>query len=101
ALLEAGIHWPQLTAKPQKSLPLSGKTYVLTGTLTQMKRNEAKVLLQTLGAKISASVSAKTDCVVAGESAGSKLLKARELGIAIIDEEQLQVLLASLQNSTG
>ncbi len=93
ALLAAGIHWPALIAKQQKSLPLSGKTYVLTGTLTEMKRNDAKAMLQSLGAKVSGSVSKNTDCVVAGESAGSKLNKAKELGIQIIDETELLTLL--------
>lgn len=96
ALLQAGINWPEITPKEQKSLPLAGKTYVLTGTLTQMKRNEAKASLQSLGAKVSGSVSAKTDYVVAGESAGSKLSKAEQLNIPVIDESQLVKLLNSL-----
>lgn len=92
-LIEAGIQWPAISPKEQKSLPLAGKTYVLTGTLSQMKRNDAKQALQSLGAKVSGSVSAKTDCVVAGESAGSKLVKAKELNIPVIDENELIVLL--------
>ncbi|MCK4840885.1 MAG: NAD-dependent DNA ligase LigA [Methylococcales bacterium] len=97
ALLQAGIQWPTIAAKEKQSLPLVGKTYVLTGTLTQMKRAAAKEALQALGAKVSGSVSAKTDCVVAGESAGSKLSKAQELNIPIIDEDGLVDLLASFK----
>ncbi len=92
ALINAGIHWPAILPKEQQALPLAGKTYVLTGTLNQMKRNEAKASLQTLGAKVSGSVSAKTDCVVVGESAGSKLTKAQELNIPVIDENELILL---------
>lgn len=99
ALIKAGIKWPAITPKEQKSLPLADKTYVLTGTLTQMKRNEAKALLQALGAKVSGSVSSKTDRVVAGESAGSKLTKAQTLNIPIIDEDGLIALLASFKNN--
>lgn len=95
ALLAAGIHWPEIQAKQQHELPLAGKTYVLTGTLTLMPRSEAKQALQALGAKVSGSVSKNTDYVVAGESAGSKLSKAQELGIAILNEEQLKTLLHS------
>lgn len=95
ALLKAGVEWPIITAKAKKILPLAGKTYVLTGTLNQMKRNEAKTALQELGAKVAGSVSVKTDCVVAGESAGSKLIKAQELNIPVIDENELIALLAS------
>jgi len=98
ALIRAGIHWPALVAKENKSLPLDGKTYVLTGTLNQLKRNDAKTSLQTLGAKVSGSVSAKTDCVVAGESAGSKLTKAQELNISIIDEDALIALFKKYQS---
>lgn len=65
----------------------TGKTVVLTGTLTQLTRNEAKALLENLGAKVSGSVSKKTDLVVYGEAAGSKLTKARQLGVAVMDEE--------------
>ena len=96
ALLEAGIHWPTLFAKETQSQPLADKTYVLTGTLNKMKRNDAKAALQALGAKVSGSVSSKTDCVVAGEAAGSKLTKAQELNIPVLDEEGLIDLLASL-----
>lgn len=89
ALLAAGIQWPRVQAKEQQLLPLAGKIYVLTGTLTQMKRNEAKQALQALGAKVSGSVSKNTDYVVAGESAGSKLTKAQDLGITVLSEDDL------------
>jgi len=69
--------------------PLAGKTIVLTGTLTSMTRDQAGARLEALGAKISGSVSKNTDIVVAGESAGSKLAKARELGIVVWDEARL------------
>ncbi len=95
ALIEAGISWPEIIPKQQKSLPLADKTYVLTGTLTQLKRSQAKSALESLGAKVSGSVSAKTDCVVAGESAGSKLSKAQELNIPVINEDELRELLES------
>ena len=97
ALLEAGIEWPVMVAKEQKRLPLANKTYVLTGTLSKMKRNDAKIALQALGAKVSGSVSSKTDCVVAGEAAGSKLSKAQELNIPVINEVELVSLLSTLK----
>lgn len=97
ALIGAGIQWPAVTPKERKEQPLAGKTYVLTGSLNQMKRNEAKASLQALGAKVSGSISSKTDCLVAGESAGSKLTKAQELNIPIINEGQLIALLASFK----
>ncbi len=94
ALIKAGVNWPVIKAKETQTLPLAGKTYVLTGTLQQLKRNDAKASLQALGAKVSGSVSSKTDCVVAGKSAGSKLTKAQELNIPIIDEDELIALLS-------
>ena len=66
-----------------------GKTFVPTGTLPTMKRKEAQSLIEKLGGKVSSSVSKKTDYVVAGEDAGSKLVKAQELGIEIISEQEL------------
>ncbi len=97
ALLATGIQWPDLIDKTSQLQPLSNQTYVLTGTLNHMKRQQAKTALQNLGAKVSGSVSAKTDCVVAGEAAGSKLTKAQELGIKVIDEKELIELLSSHQ----
>lgn len=89
ALQAAGVHWPNLVVA--EAIPDSffkGKTIVLTGTLTQLTRDEAKARLQALGAKVAGSVSAKTDLVIAGADAGSKLTKARELGVLVWDEEQ-------------
>ncbi|MCX2960933.1 NAD-dependent DNA ligase LigA [Rodentibacter caecimuris] len=87
-LLAQGVHWDTVEIKEVQDNPFKDKTIVLTGTLTQMGRNEAKVLLQEMGAKVSGSVSAKTDFVIAGEAAGSKLTKAQELGVAILTEEE-------------
>jgi DNA ligase (NAD+) len=72
---------------------LSGQTFVLTGTLPTLKREEAKEMIEAAGGKVSGSVSSKTDYVVAGEEAGSKLAKAQELGVAVIDETALLQLL--------
>ncbi len=94
-LLKNGLNWPQPEIKTAAELPLSGQSWVLTGTLNTMKRSEAKAKLQALGAKVSGSVSAKTHCVVAGPGAGSKRLKAEQLGIEIIDEDGLLKVLGS------
>lgn len=91
-LIDAGIHWPEEQAM-ERAQPLLGKTYVLTGTLHDMTRDEAKGRLQSLGAKVSGSVSGKTTALIAGESAGSKYEKAVVLGIPILDEQALLELL--------
>lgn len=91
-LLAEGVHWPtpEAVAVNEK---VSGKTFVLTGTLPNMGREEAKALLLAQGAKVASSVSKKTDYVVAGAEAGSKLEKAQALGVTIIDEAQMLELL--------
>ena len=94
ALIEQGIHWPELTAPSADAQPLAGLTYVLTGTLSELNRNDAKARLQALGAKVSGSVSAKTDALIAGEKAGSKLTKAQDLGIDVLTEADLIALLS-------
>tara|TARA_R110002167_G_scaffold28926_3_gene96730 strand:+ start:3080 stop:5113 length:2034 start_codon:yes stop_codon:yes gene_type:complete len=96
ALIEAGINWPKIDKIALESLPLAGQTFVLTGTLSQMDRNAAKDKLQTLGAKVAGSVSAKTSVVVAGASAGSKLAKAESLGIKVMNEDDMLALFAEL-----
>ncbi|KPV98517.1 NAD-dependent DNA ligase LigA [Pseudoalteromonas sp. P1-8] len=94
ALVEQGIHWPELTAPSADAQPLAGLTYVLTGTLSELNRNDAKARLQALGAKVSGSVSTKTDALIAGEKAGSKLTKAQDLGIDVLTEADLIALLS-------
>ena len=87
-LIAQGVHWETVEVKEASENLFKDKTVVLTGTLTQMGRNEAKALLQQLGAKVSGSVSSKTDFVIAGDAAGSKLAKAQELNIAVLTEEE-------------
>lgn len=90
-LIQYGIHWPLITTTKKQTL--SAKTFVLTGTLTTLTREEAKAKLEALGAKISASVSKKTDYVVVGENPGSKAENAKNIGVRIIDEFELLNLL--------
>lgn len=92
-LLQEGVHWPQPKKPSSQQQTLLDKTFVLTGTLVTMTRDEAKAQLIARGAKVSGSVSKKTDYVVAGDKAGSKLTKAQELGVAVIDETALEKLL--------
>lgn len=97
SLVEAGVNWPDIEEVAEEFLSLKGQTWVLTGTLVQLNRNDAKARLQALGAKVAGSVSKNTDCLVAGEAAGSKLTKAQELGVKVIDEEGLLALLSTAE----
>ncbi len=95
-LRAAGLHWPAIEGTASDAhRPLLGKTLVITGTLPTLSRDEAKDLIEAAGGKVSGSVSKKTNWLVAGAEAGSKLDKAQELGIAIVDEAGLQALLAA------
>ena len=85
-LLAAGIHWDAPTAPTRQ--PLNGESWVITGTLSTMGRDDATQMLQALGARVSGSVSSKTKCVVAGEKAGSKLEKAEKLGVRVMTEAE-------------
>ena len=87
-LRKAGVEPLESEPLEVASLPLADQTWVLTGTLTRFTRDQAKAVLQSLGAKVAGSVSRKTSCVVAGESAGSKLDKAKELDVVVLDEQE-------------
>jgi DNA ligase (NAD+) len=93
-LRACGVTWEEGEAAVRAPKPLAGKTIVLTGTLPTLSRDEAKDMLEAAGAKVAGSVSKKTDYVIAGAEAGSKLDKARELGVAVLDEDGLRDLLA-------
>ncbi|MDH3714918.1 MAG: NAD-dependent DNA ligase LigA [Gammaproteobacteria bacterium] len=92
ALRAAGLHWPEGPPR-ETQRPLTGSTYVLTGTLEALTRDQAKARLQALGARVAGSVSSKTTAVIAGSSAGSKLDKAEALGVTVMDEAELESLL--------
>jgi DNA ligase (NAD+) len=94
-LRACGVTWEEGEPVKRESLPLAGKTVVLTGTLPTLTRDEAKELLEAAGAKVAGSVSKKTDYVVAGAEAGSKLDKARELGVPVLDEAGLKSLVGA------
>ena len=93
-LINAGIYWDEIAAHDERAQTLTGKTFVLTGTLNEMTRDEAKKALQARGAKVTGSVSKKTSYVVVGDNAGSKAVKAEQLGVEMIDESALIALLA-------
>lgn len=93
-LLDAGVKPAVQQVAPRASLPLTGQTWVVTGTLEALDRTQARAVLQQLGAKVAGSVSAKTTCVVAGPGAGSKLATAKSLGINVMDEAEFLALLA-------
>ena len=92
-LRACGVHWPAIEARAPAATAFTGKTVVITGTLPGLSRDEAKAMLEAAGAKVAGSVSKKTHYVLAGEEAGSKLDKARELGVPVIDEATLRELL--------
>ena len=92
ALREAGVHWDKVEQKATTGLPLDGQTWVITGALSSMARDEAKAKLQALGAKVSGSISAKTTALLAGEKAGSKMAKAEKLGVKVVGEDEFLAL---------
>jgi DNA ligase (NAD+) len=94
ALRGAGVRWQEGAPRGEAAGPLAGRTFVLTGTLPTLSRDEAKRLLEAAGATVAGSVSKKTDYVVAGADAGSKLAKAEALGVTVIDEREMRALLA-------
>lgn len=96
ALIAAGIQWPEGEAKVVTQTAISGKTFVLTGTLPNLSRDQAKDMIEAAGGKVSGSVSKKTDFVIAGTEAGSKLSKAQELGVQVLDETQLLEMLGTI-----
>ncbi len=96
-LIDEGVQWPAIAARANADLPLEGQTYVLTGTLESMSRDDAKQRLLILGAKVSGSVSKKTACVIAGPGAGSKLADAEKLGVRVIDETAFLAMLNELE----
>jgi DNA ligase (NAD+) len=97
-LRACGVTWAEGEPTAGASLPLAGQTFVLTGTLPTLSRDQAKDMLEALGAKVAGSVSKKTHGVVAGSEAGSKLDKAQALGIPVLDEAGLLALVASHAN---
>ena len=93
-LVEQGIHWPDIvTPQATSELPLAGKTFVITGSLDDLTRDQAAALLKARGAKVSSSVSAKTSAVIAGEKPGSKVSKAESLGVEVMDQSQFEALI--------
>ena len=96
-LLAAGIHWDAPIAPTRQ--PLNGESWVITGTLSQMGRDQATQMLQALGARVSGSISSKTKCLVAGEKAGSKLEKAEKLGVSVMNETEFLALMAEYGQS--
>jgi DNA ligase (NAD+) len=98
-LRDAGVRWPETSGMQQSAGILAGRTLVLTGSLPTLTRDAAKEKIEAAGGKVAGSVSKKTDYVVAGEEAGSKLAKAQELGVTILDEAGLLSLLASHENN--
>ena len=96
ALREDGVYWDKVAQVVSEGLPLDGQTWVITGALDSMARDEAKAKLQALGAKVSGSISAKTTALLAGDKAGSKMAKAEKLGIKVVGEEEF---LKMLENS--
>ena len=95
ALRELGLRWPKAVRAPKREGPLTGKTFVITGGLATMTRAEAKQRIQALGGKVSSSISKKTAYVVAGQDPGSKLTKAQELKVEILDEEAFAALISA------
>ena len=93
ALREAGVHWDKVEQVASEGLPLDGQTWVITGALDSMARDEAKAKLQALGAKVSGSISAKTTALLAGDKAGSKMAKAEKLGVKVVGEEEFLAML--------
>ncbi|WP_201587918.1 NAD-dependent DNA ligase LigA [Psychrobacter jeotgali] len=91
-LIKAGVHWDAVEQTVAEGLPLDGQTWVITGALDSMARDEAKAKLQALGAKVVGSVSAKTTALLAGEKAGSKLTKAEKLGVKVVGEDEFLAL---------
>jgi DNA ligase (NAD+) len=92
-LRACGVTWEEGAPAERAALPLAGLTVVITGTLPTLSRDEAKELLEAAGAKVAGSVSKKTHYVVAGAEAGSKLTKAQDLGVPVLDEDSLRALL--------
>jgi DNA ligase (NAD+) len=97
-LRAAGVHWPVVSRVSKRQQPLSGMTFVITGTLESMTRDQAKARLQALGAKVAGSVSKKTSYVVVGDSAGSKAQQAEELDVAMMSESQFLKLLSESES---